>query len=146
MNLSIIALGIFLSHISQFNVEMRSSKLKNELEEACEDLRRAYAKLLVVRRIRLDPRFRRGLVFMTIVSRSMVTLPSFMSSMYLRDGLSDLKRARKKLKKILKRSHIPEDLKNQIEKVLGILENPGDDYESIIRSIIEAEKMLVELS
>jgi len=124
---------------------MCSSKLKKELEEACEDLRRAYAKLLVVRRIRLDPRFRRGLVFMTIVSRSMATLPSFMSSMYLRDGLSDLKRARKKLKKILKRSHIPEDLKNQIEKVLGVLENPGNDYESIIRSIIKAEKMLIEL-
>lgn len=124
---------------------MRSSKLKNELEGAREDLKRAYAKLLVVRRIRLDPRFRRGLVFMTIVSRSMVTLPSFMSSMYLRDGLTDLKRARKKLKKILKHQHIPKGLKNRIEKILGILENPGEDYESIIRSIIEAEKMLVEL-
>lgn len=120
-------------------------KLKNELEEACEDLRRAYAKLLVVRRIRLDPRFRRGLVFMTIVSRSMATLPSFMSSMYLRDGLTDLKNARKKLKKILKNPHIPEGLKSQIEKVLEILDNPDNDYESIIRSIIKAEKTLVEL-
>lgn len=114
--------------------------MDRELGKARRLLEMAYIKLLMAERVRRNKEIRRNLMLAAMIGRVPI-MPETIANMYYRAAISDIKKARKKLEKILEvEESLNADMLDVLREVIWILSScEGKD---LIRMRMDLEKSI----
>ncbi|RLF22379.1 MAG: hypothetical protein DRN15_05020 [Thermoprotei archaeon] len=114
--------------------------MDRKLGKARRLLEMAYIKLLMAERVRRNKEIRRNLMLAAMIGRVPI-MPETIANMYYRAAISDIKKARKKLEKILEvEESLNADMLDVLREVIWILSScEGKD---LIRMRMDLEKSI----
>jgi len=131
-----------LRFIGLLSREGKNGKELKELREIKKRLKLAYAKLSMAQSFVSNRDVRRNLIASAILTGSIAVMPDFMHSLYLKSSMSEIRKALKRLKKIIKKEK-RDDRRLMLERLTYVLSRiEKAEVKDIYKVILEAQDII----
>lgn len=132
----------YLRFTSLLSKENKREKELKELREIRKRLKLAYAKLLMAQSFISNRSVRRSLMTSAILTGSIAVMPDFMHSLYLKSSISEIRKALKRVKRVIKGERT-EERRIMLERLSHILSKVEKvELKDMYKIILEAQDII----